>query len=124
MSFFQKYSCGCIGIPIEPETLPSGAKRDCVIVIHCDVDRDELPGLVWFLRDMSEKTFEEISAEEEAKLHRQLADQLSAGQALDQVRMMLGITSVEANLRNTERRLDEKIDVNFGMLNTKYSGSK
>jgi len=119
MSLFVKYSCGCVGIPMAAASLPGNTKYNAIVIDHCDRDREELPGLVWFFRDLRDKTFEPVSEEKDAELHRKLADQLSAGQALDQVRTMLGITSVEANLRNTERRLDEKIDTNFRMLKSK-----
>ena len=57
MSFFVEYSCGCVGIPIEAQILPSGVKRNAIIIDHCDRNREELPGLNWFLRNMEDKTF-------------------------------------------------------------------
>jgi hypothetical protein len=80
MNAFVRFSCGCIGFPID-------AKR-AVIIKACDVPPDG-HRISWFERDMDGKDYEYLSDEESGKIHGQLNQLIFDGNQFQELRRIL-----------------------------------
>jgi hypothetical protein len=81
---FVRYSCGCIGIPLDT--------AQGVVVSACDEERDApRDSLSWGIRPMPDKTWELLPDREQTVLHARLGKRLARADRYDIARAALGI---------------------------------
>lgn len=87
MSYFVKFSCGCVGM-LDPDR----DQQEARIVKICDEDQcTPIGSLYWHKRDMRDKTFETLSEEDEIHLHRTIMRQFQLAENYREIKRLLGL---------------------------------
>lgn len=73
MTIFQKYDCGCIGIPV--------GEKHCILIEACDREIYADP-ISFFYRDMGNKTSTPLTKEEEELFVNEIGGLISLGYSM------------------------------------------